>query len=172
MSVFKKSTLICAGFAALSFSVMNAASAQSLPVPMPIEEQRELEDARLRQKTDEEYAGRTLTFTQGVPLGRSSVASSQINPISRSNTPQLQTLPSNASGYTIKAGSFQSFENAQKLHAKLYAIGSSKIIPRRANGKDFYGVYLGPWATEAEAFQAFTLAMDAGMQDGQILDPQ
>lgn len=172
MSTFKninRFSICLAGFAML---MGGNAIAQSLPVPMPIEEQRELDDARMRQYSQEQYAGTRPTFQQGIPLGRSSVEAYQRKAFKQQNTVKLQTLAPDANGYTIKAGAFRSFQNAQKLHAKLYSIGSARIISRQANGMDFYGVYLGPWATEEEAFKAYSLAMDAGMQDGKILDPK
>ncbi len=172
MSTFKNAVFVSAGLASIMACALPAATAQSLPVPMPIEEQRELEDARMRQQFREEFAGTSATFQQGIPLGRSSVAAQQQQQAYQQTSNKLQTLAPDANGYTIKAGSFRSFENAQRLHAKLYSIGSARIVPRQADGMDFYGVYLGPWATEKQAFQAYTLAMDAGMQDGQIIDPK
>ena len=83
----------------------------------------------------------------------------------------LRSLPPTSNGYYVKAGAFQSFENAQQLHADLFAIGSAQITHRQANGRDYYGVYLGPWKTEAEAMSAFGLALDAEMQDGKIIAP-
>ncbi len=167
-----KSATAFAAFSVLSFS---PAIAQSLPVPMPFEEQRELDDARMRQQSTDLYAGAAPVFQQGQPLGRGYVEAQQ-NLANQQEfvqqTSRLQTLAPGASGYTIKAGSFRSFENAQRLHAKLYNIGSARIVPRHANGQDFYGVYLGPWASETQAFEAYSLAMDAGMQDGKILDPE
>ena len=172
MSTTKSAVLISAGLASFITFAPLSASAQSLPVPMPIEEQRELQDASLRQQFRQEFAGSTPVFQQGIPLGRASVAAQQQRQTQVIMEKKLQTLAPNANGYTIKAGSFRSFENAQRLHAKLYNIGSARIVPRQAGGMDFYGVYLGPWATEDEAFQAYSLAMDAGMQDGKILDPK
>ncbi|MFC7291962.1 SPOR domain-containing protein [Hirschia litorea] len=149
-----------------------SANAQSLPVPMPAEERQELAQARYRQAQNAQIAQHQPSYQTGTPLGRPLVEARKESSPSAPTAEPLQTLSSDATGYMIKAGSFRSFANAQSLHAKLYAIGSARIIPRQANGMDFYGVYLGPWATEAEAFQAFSLAMDAGMEDGKIIDPE
>lgn len=149
-----------------------SANAQSLMVPMPAEERQELAQARFRQAQNDQMVPRQPTFQTGTPLGRPLVEARQEQRITAPTPEPLQSLPTGAAGYMIKAGSFRSFANAQSLHAKLYAIGSARIIPRQANGMDFYGVYLGPWSTEAEAFQAFSLAMDAGMQDGKIIDAE
>ena len=73
--------------------------------------------------------------------------------------------------YMIKAGAFRSFENAERLYARLHSVGPAQIVHRSANGQDFYGVYLGPWKTETDAFTAYGQALDAGMQDGKIIQP-
>ncbi len=165
------SSKIAFSIAIAIFGVGNA-NAQSLMVPMPDEERQELAQARLRQAQNDQMVPRRPTFQSGTPLGRPLVEARQEQSITTPTSEPLQSLPTGAAGYMIKAGSFRSFANAQSLHAKLYAIGSARIIPRQANGMDFYGVYLGPWATEAEAFQAYSLAMDAGMEDGKIIDAE
>ncbi len=167
----------------LAFSALSA-SAQSLPVPMPEEERIELRTA----KTRADYEGGPTQYATAripSPVTGAPLSDRLSRPAPQTSTQQtirkqaaqipaedvLRALPPGATGYMIKAGSFRTFENAERLQAQLFSIGTAKIVPRRANGKDFYGVYLGPWATEAEAFTAYGLAMDAGMQDGEIIDP-
>ena len=94
--------------------------------------------------------------------------------LNRAPSPYIQRERIKASPngeYLIKAGAFRSFENAERLYARLHAIGPAQIVHRTANGQDFYGVYLGPWQSEADAFTAYSQALDAGMQDGKIIQP-
>lgn len=141
----------------------------SLPVPTPIEERNYM---AARSYEGETYAANSMNRAP-VALGRSSVRANA-QPLTAAGPAEdaLRSLPPGANGYQIKAGAFRSFENAQRLYARLYSIGSARIEPRTANGDTFYGVYLGPWKTQSEAFTAYGQAMDAGMQDGKIIDPQ
>ena len=160
-------------FSALLFaSSASSALAQefyepSLPVPVPSE------DAQQSQQSGDYYA--VAAIDGSVPRAfdaRRQAAEVAARRARTETISQLRTLPPSSPGYYVKAGSFRSFENAQQLHASLFAIGSAQITHRKANGQDFYGVYLGPWRNEAQAKEAFILAMDAGMQDGAIVPPR
>lgn len=138
----------------------------SLPVPMPIEERMEL-PAEGQYYSVAKNGVSPRPFDARAAASRSGISS---KPIDRTRVEtNLRTLPPGENGYFIKAGAFRQFDNASRLHASLFSVGSAQIIHRVAAGQDYYGVYLGPWKSHAEAEAAYKLAVDAGMQDGKIV---
>ena len=163
------SALLAAGVSVFILTLPASAQAQyevqpSLPVPTPPEEQAEA-------KTPEFYS-MAIDGVKPIPFNaRNKAAEISTHQRLVETTSKLRSLPPESRGYLIKAGAFRSFENAQRLHAKLFSIGSAQITHRQAKGLDFYGVYLGPWKTREEAQIAYDLALKAGMQDGEIIAP-
>lgn len=163
-SVLSVFALGCA-FAAPAFAQSRHDVEPSLPVPTPPEERAEM-------TTPEFYAVANNGELPRAFDARRTAAKIAARQSHKEVASQLRTLPPESRGYYVKAGAFQSFENAQRLHAKLFAIGSAQITHREAHGQDFYGVYLGPWKTQAEAEAAYELALKAGMQDGAVIAPR
>jgi cell division protein FtsN len=161
MPTFSHSPLIgLSAIGLLAVSTPNAI-AQSLPVDTPYEE--------LMESGDTQYIAGYNQGVRSLPLGRASVEAMNKKQARQAAYNGL-SVSQNGHGYTVKAGAFRNFENAKRLQAKLYSIGPSRIEPRTANGMEFYGVYLGPWKTEGDAFTAYSMAIDKGMQDGTIIE--
>ncbi len=162
---FVSLTYLCFGAGAVH--AQEAGYEPSLPVPMPVEE-------RLEMKRDGEYLSVARNGVLPKPFDARAVANSDLAPVSQAADRSLaettlRTLPVGQDGYYIKAGAFRDFDNAARLHASLFAVGSAQIIHRAAQGQDFYGVYLGPWETQSQANAALTMATRQGMQDAQIV---
>lgn len=68
------------------------------------------------------------------------------------DTPDTVTIePVSATKIYIQAGAFSNFDNANRVHARLYRLGKVKISPVLINGRDLFRVRVGPLGNVADA---------------------
>ncbi|WP_417518023.1 septal ring lytic transglycosylase RlpA family protein [Minwuia sp.] len=69
----------------------------------------------------------------------------------------------------VQAGSFSDFQNAQRLRARLVALGNVNVNHVVVNNRDFYRVRVGPIADVAAADRTLSRVVAAGSDDARIV---
>jgi rare lipoprotein A len=69
----------------------------------------------------------------------------------------------------IQAGAFASGSNAEKMKAKLAAVGSATITAIRVSGTNIYRVRLGPLGSVDDADATLARAVGAGATEARIV---
>jgi rare lipoprotein A len=69
----------------------------------------------------------------------------------------------------IQAGAFAVPENAQRVRARIAALGSVQIVPSSANGGGLYLVRLGPVASQAAAARLLSKVVDSGYAGARVV---
>jgi rare lipoprotein A len=82
---------------------------------------------------------------------------------------QVKLFPVHQTQIFIQAGAFASGANAQKMKARLDALGAVNIAATRVNGLDIYRVRLGPIPSIDEADRLLARAVSAGASDAKIV---
>ena len=72
-------------------------------------------------------------------------------------------------GIFVQAGAFGIFENANKVRARLSAVGNVKLSPVLVGGRDLYRVRIGPLGTVAEADKILQKVSGAGYNSARII---
>jgi rare lipoprotein A len=70
----------------------------------------------------------------------------------------------------VQAGAFAVPENAQKVRARVAALGSAEVLRTLVNGAAMYRVRLGPVASDAEARRLLTKVVDSGYPGARVID--
>src|SRR5216684_5221607 len=69
----------------------------------------------------------------------------------------------------VQAGTFAVPENAQRVRARIAALGSVEIVRTAAHGTDLYRVRLGPVASEAAAARLLGKVVDCGYPGARVV---
>jgi len=69
----------------------------------------------------------------------------------------------------IQAGAFAMPENAQRVRARIAALGNVQVVPAQVNGSALYRVRVGPFANEAEADRLLSKVFDSGYPTARII---
>jgi len=69
----------------------------------------------------------------------------------------------------IKAGAFAMPENAQRVRARIAALGNVQVVPAEVNGNALYRVRVGPFANEAEADRLLSKVVGSGYPTARIV---
>jgi rare lipoprotein A len=69
----------------------------------------------------------------------------------------------------VQAGTFAVPENAQRVRARIAALGSVEIVRTAAHGTDLYRVRLGPVASEAAAARLLGKVVDSGYAGARVV---
>lgn len=69
----------------------------------------------------------------------------------------------------VQAGAFAVPENAQRVRARIAALGSVEIVPATAGGTALYRVRLGPLASAAEAARLLGKVVDSGYPGARVV---
>jgi rare lipoprotein A len=69
----------------------------------------------------------------------------------------------------VQAGTFAVAENAQRVRARIAALGSVAIVRSAANGTGLYQVRLGPLASEAAAARLLRRVVDSGYPGARVV---
>lgn len=69
----------------------------------------------------------------------------------------------------VQAGAFAVPENAQRVRARIAALGSVEIVPAAEHGAALYRVRLGPLASEAEASRLLAKVVDRGYPGARVV---
>jgi len=72
-------------------------------------------------------------------------------------------------GIFVQAGAFGIFENANKVRARLSAVGDVKLSSVLVGGRDLYRVRIGPLGTVAEADKVLQKVSGAGYNSARII---
>jgi rare lipoprotein A len=84
--------------------------------------------------------------------------------------PEVVTVkPVKKTNLFVQAGAFTHFENANRVQAKLAAVGPVKISPVLVNGKDYFRVRLGPFEKVSDADRMLESITRAGFPDARIV---
>lgn len=70
----------------------------------------------------------------------------------------------------VQAGAFAVPENAQRVRARVAALGSVEVLRATVNGAPMYRVRLGPVASAAEARRLLTKVVDSGYPAARVVD--
>jgi peptidoglycan lytic transglycosylase len=76
----------------------------------------------------------------------------------------------NAGRIFIQAGAFAVPENAQRVRARIAALGSVEVVPTRGNGMRLYRVRLGPVSSEAAAAQLLDKVVGRGYPGARVVE--
>jgi rare lipoprotein A len=77
--------------------------------------------------------------------------------------------PVHATNLFIQAGAFLQMANADRLRAKLSAVGSARVVPVQLGAQRFYRVRLGPIATVAQADAMLGRVIAMGNKDARLV---
>jgi rare lipoprotein A len=83
----------------------------------------------------------------------------------QAETLRPSTIPTAAKGsgrIFVQAGTFAVPENAQRVRARIAALGSTEVVAMSRSGGALYRVRLGPLASEAEAARMLRRVVDSG----------
>lgn len=69
----------------------------------------------------------------------------------------------------VQAGAFAMPENAQRVRARIAAIGNVQVVPAEVNGTALYRVRVGPVASEAEADRLLSKVVGSGYPTARIV---
>ena len=69
----------------------------------------------------------------------------------------------------IQAGAFSNFENANRVRARLSALGTVKVSPVLINGRDLYRVRVGPLTSVAQADHMLERVILSGYTDARTI---
>ncbi|HEY4470994.1 MAG TPA: septal ring lytic transglycosylase RlpA family protein [Stellaceae bacterium] len=69
----------------------------------------------------------------------------------------------------IQAGAFAMPENAQRVRARIAALGNVQVVPAQVNGSALYRVRVGPFANEAEADRLLSKVVGSGYPTARII---
>ncbi|HEX9702142.1 MAG TPA: SPOR domain-containing protein, partial [Rhodospirillales bacterium] len=84
--------------------------------------------------------------------------------------PEVVTVkPVKKTNLFVQAGAFTHFENANRVQAKLAAVGPVKISPVLVNGKDYFRVRVGPFEKVSDADRMLESITRAGFPDARIV---
>lgn len=97
------------------------------------------------------------------------VASNAPIQISTIETTAVTTEPVSPTNVYIQTGAFASFENANRVRARLVHVGPVKISPVLINGQDLFRVRIGPMASIDDADLMLEQVIKAGYTDAKTL---
>ena len=69
----------------------------------------------------------------------------------------------------VQAGAFAVPENAQRVRAKIAALGNAQVVPAQVNGSALYRVRVGPVTNEAEADRLLSKVVGSGYATARIV---
>jgi rare lipoprotein A len=69
----------------------------------------------------------------------------------------------------VQAGAFAVPENAQRVRAKIAALGNAQVVPAQVNGTALYRVRVGPVTNEAEADRLLSKVVGSGYATARIV---
>jgi len=84
-------------------------------------------------------------------------------------SPNVVQEPVHPTNIFIQAGAFLQMANADRLRAKLAAMGSARIIPVQLGAQKFYRVRVGPIATVDQADRMLDQVIAMGNKDARIV---
>ena len=122
-------------------------------------------------------AGTAETATRPVAefeLGRlSDTVAPAPPPAASTQPPVLQPTPrpavANSGGYYVQVGSFSQIGNAERMSRSMDASLNVKVIPARVNNADYFRVWVGPYASEAQAARVRSDMARRGVADGVVV---
>jgi len=79
------------------------------------------------------------------------------------------TVPVKATSIYVQVGAFSQYDNANRLRAKLSAMGSTKVTQASVDGLPFFRVRMGPATTVDDADRLLDLVVRAGYHDARIV---
>ena len=82
---------------------------------------------------------------------------------------KLETILRNAGRIFVQAGAFAVPENAQRVRARIAALGSVQIVPSSGNHGGLYLVRVGPVASDAAAAQLLSRVVDSGYPGARVV---
>src|ERR1051326_384141 len=84
--------------------------------------------------------------------------------------PRTMAMTGSTSGRIfIQAGAFAMPENAQRVRARIAALGNVQVVPAQVNGSALYRVRVGPFTNEAEADRLLSKVVDSGYPTARIV---
>jgi rare lipoprotein A len=84
--------------------------------------------------------------------------------------PRATAMTGSTSGRIfIQAGAFAMPENAQRVRARIAALGNVQVVPAQVNGSALYRVRVGPFTNEAEADRLLSKVVDSGYPTARIV---
>ena len=84
--------------------------------------------------------------------------------------PRAMAMTGSTSGRIfIQAGAFAMPENAQRVRARIAALGNVQVVPAQVNGSALYRVRVGPFTNEAEADRLLSKVVDSGYPTARIV---
>lgn len=84
--------------------------------------------------------------------------------------PRPAVVPARSAGRLfVQAGAFAVPENAQRVRARIAALGSVEVVPATHNGGALYRVRLGPLASEAEAQRLLARVIGSGYPGARVV---
>jgi peptidoglycan lytic transglycosylase len=69
----------------------------------------------------------------------------------------------------VQAGAFAMPENAQRVRARIAALGNVQVVPAQVNGTALYRVRVGPFANEAEADRLLSKVVGSGYPTARVV---
>src|SRR4029077_9374853 len=69
----------------------------------------------------------------------------------------------------VQAGAFAMPENAQRVRARIAALGNVEVVPATGNGTALYRVRLGPVANAAEAERLLSRVVGSGYPGARVI---
>jgi len=88
-------------------------------------------------------------------------------PPENSNT--ITVEPVSATNIYIQAGAFSNYDNANRVHARLYRLGKVGISPVLINGRDLFRVRVGPLGSVADADLMLEQVIRSGYTDARTI---
>jgi rare lipoprotein A len=82
---------------------------------------------------------------------------------------QITTVAVRPSAIYVQAGAFSRAENAQRLRARLAALGNVRVTDSRINGASLYRVRIGPVGSVTEADRLLDRVVDSGAPEARIV---
>ncbi|GAB6053603.1 hypothetical protein JCM17960_24230 [Magnetospira thiophila] len=111
---------------------------------------------------------------EGRPRGmvnRQSLTPPTILPVSATQTVTESQQPLNPGlvGVYVQAAAFSVYENANRARESLSSIGPVEVHQILVNGRDWYRVRIGPFASAPEGAQALARTVTAGFSDARLV---
>jgi peptidoglycan lytic transglycosylase len=100
------------------------------------------------------------------------IASAHAETLHARMAPARRPLPARAKNpgrIFVQAGAFAVPENAQRMRARIAALGSVEVVPATAHGAALYRVRLGPVASAAEAQRLLARVIDRGYPGARVV---
>jgi len=98
------------------------------------------------------------------------IASAHAETLHLPRSPERRPAPLAARrGIFIQAGAFAVLQNAQRVRARIAALGSVEVVPMAGRGGALYRVRLGPLASDAQAARLLSKVVDRGYPGARVV---